>query len=175
MKPKPEHVAQICEKGHLVVGSIKDHGDFRSDFCEKCGARTITSCQNCDWPIRGIGPYAWMADAGPYQPPSFCGECGTAFPWTQAALSAAKALADQQENLSGEEKTELKTSIDEMMSDTAVTPVAAGKFKALIQKMGPQAAEMLKSVVLTIATAEAKKHLAACGETRYRGVTSGVL
>jgi len=159
VKQKPEDIAQICQKGHLIVGSIKRHADFGAPFCEKCGAPTITSCQKCDWPIRGISPTAWMADSGPYRPPSFCGECGTPFPWTKAALDAAKCLADEQNELTADEKTQLKTSIDEMTSDTALTPVAAGKFKTLVKKIGPQAGEMLKSLVLAVATSEAKKYL----------------
>jgi hypothetical protein len=159
MKVKPEDIAQLCLNGHLIVGSVKRHPDFAAQFCEKCGSPTITSCQKCDWPIRGISPTAWMADMGPYRPPSFCGECGTPFPWTKTALDAAKSLTDEQDSLTAEEKAELKTSIENMTSDTAVTPVAAGKFKTLLKKMAPQAGEMLKSVVLTIATGEAKRWL----------------
>jgi hypothetical protein len=159
MKAKPEDIAQLCLKGHLIVGSVKRHPDFSAQFCEKCGSPTIISCQKCDWPIRGISPTAWMADMGPYRPPSFCGECGTPFPWTKTALDAAKSLTDEQDSLTADEKAELKTSIENMTSDSAVTPVAAGKFKTLVKKMAPQAGEMLKSVVLTIATGEAKRWL----------------
>jgi len=68
-----------------------------------------------------------MADSGPYRPPSFGGECGTPFPWTKSALDAAKGLTDEQDALTAEEKAELKTSIEDMTSDSAMTPVAAGK------------------------------------------------
>jgi hypothetical protein len=124
VKAKPEDIAQLCVKGHLIVGSVNRHPDFTAKFCEKCGSSTIISCQNCDWPIRGISPTAWMADMGPYRPPSFCSECGTPFPWTKTALDAAKSLTDEQDSLTA-----------------------------------PQAGEMLKSVVLTIATGEAKRWL----------------
>ncbi len=159
MKRKPEHVAQVCEKGHVVVVSIGDHPNFQSPFCEECGSSTITSCKKCDWPIGGRGPFAWMADSGPYQPPKFCGECGAAFPWTQAVVDAARSLTDEQDALTAEEKVAMKTSIDQMTSDTALTPVAASKFNTLARKIGPQAGEMLKSLVLAIATGEAKRHL----------------
>jgi hypothetical protein len=60
MKKKPEDVAQVCQNGHLIVGSIKSHPDFQSPFCEQCGAGTMSACQKCEWPIRGIGPHAWI-------------------------------------------------------------------------------------------------------------------
>jgi len=159
MKAKPTDAAQLCLKGHLIVGSIQRDRDFGAPFCEECGSPTITSCQKCDWPIRGVSPTAWMANSGPYRPPRFCGECGTPFPWTKTALDAAKSLTDEQDGLTPDEKAELKTSIDDLTSDTAVTPVAARKFKALLKKMAPQAGEILKALVLSIATGEAKRHL----------------
>jgi len=100
-----------------------------------------------------------MADSGPFQPPKFCGECGTAFPWTQAIVDAARSLTDEQNTLTADEKATMKTSIDQMTSDTALTPVAVSKFKTLATKIGPQAGEMLKSLVLAVATGEAKRHL----------------
>lgn len=100
-----------------------------------------------------------MGDSGPYEPPQFCGECGTAFPWTQRALDAAKSLTDEETRLTPEEKIVVKTSIDELTSDTPLTPVAANRLNTLLKKFGPQAAELVKSIVLSVATGEAKKYL----------------
>jgi len=153
----PEYVALICRKGHVAVGDVGKGSSLEVEFCEQCGEETISECERCEWPIRGFGPQQWMG--GPYEKPNFCGRCGSAHPWTQRALKAAKGLTDEQGELTPDEKEELKTSIDEMTSDTAVTPVAAGKFKALIKKIGPQARELLKSIVSAVVTAEAKKYL----------------
>jgi len=68
-KPHPDHVAQICHNGHLVLGSLQSFPQFRKSFCEQCGTPTIDQCQKCAWPILGIGSKAWMADVGPYRPP----------------------------------------------------------------------------------------------------------
>jgi hypothetical protein len=100
-----------------------------------------------------------MSDSAPYKPPQFCSECGTAFPWTQRALDAAKSLTDEETGLTPEEKTVVKNSIDELISDTPLMPVAANRFNTLLKKFAPQASELVKSIVLSVATGEAKKHL----------------
>src|ERR1700677_3622724 len=103
-KPLPEHVAQVCLQGHLVLSSLKEFPQFRKSFCEDCGAATISQCQTCGWPGAGLGPNSWMGGGGPYRPPRFCGECGTPFPWTEKALSAAKEYTDDLAQLSAKEK-----------------------------------------------------------------------
>ena len=45
--------AQICTNGHVVNSMSKSHPEHNRKFCDKCGAPTITNCQNCKAPIRG--------------------------------------------------------------------------------------------------------------------------
>ena len=156
-KPHPQHVAQICRNGHVVLGSVKDSPQFRKSFCEDCGAATIEECQTCGWPIAGISPNAWMSGGGPYQPPRYCGECGKPFPWTEMALSAAKEYTDDLNELSPEEKTELKGTFDDLTSDTNRTPLAASRFKKFISKIGPGAGAVLQKILENIATETVKK------------------
>src|SRR5579863_2982292 len=52
-----------------------------------------------------------MVDSGPYRAPSFCGECGTPFPWTQAAVDAAKSLTHEQDSLTVDKKTALNEEL----------------------------------------------------------------
>jgi hypothetical protein len=158
-KPKPEDVAQVCLNGHLIVGSIKRYPQFCKAFCEECGTRTIDRCEKCSWPIAGPSPYGWMADSGPFRPPKFCGECGNPFPWTATALASAKEYTDELDTLSADEKTSLKTTIDELTVDNPATPVAAERFKKFIAKVGPAAGSVLQSIITTIASQEAKKWL----------------
>jgi hypothetical protein len=158
-KPHPEHVAQICLNGHLVLGSIQDFPQFRKSFCEDCGSPTIEQCQTCSWPIAGIGPHAWMGGGGPYRPPRYCGECGKPFPWTETALKAAKEFAEELDQLTVEEKATLKTTVDDLTTDTARTPLAASRFKNFLTKIGPHAGAVLQKIVETVATEAAKKSI----------------
>lgn len=152
-------MAQICLKGHLVLGSLKQFPQFRQSFCEDCGSATISQCQRCGWPITGIGPNSWMGGGGPYKPPKFCGECGEPFPWTELGLSAAKEYTDDLDQLSLEEKTKLKETFDDLTHDTARTPVAATRFKKFVSKIGPVAGDVLRKIIETVACEAAKKHL----------------
>jgi hypothetical protein len=149
-KVPPEHVAQVCRNGHLILGSLKEFPQFRKEFCEDCGAPAIAQCQKCQWPIRGIGPHAWMADSGPYRPPRYCGECGSPFPWSEKALAAAREYTDELDQLSPEEKVELKKTFDDLATDTPRTPLAASRFKKFIAKIGPQAGGILQKIVETV-------------------------
>ena len=100
-----------------------------------------------------------MGGGGPYRPPKFCGECGTPFPWTETALSAAKEYTDDLDELSAEEKYALKGPFDDLTSDTPRTPVAANRFKKFIAKVGPVAGSVLQKIVETVATEAAKKSI----------------
>jgi len=118
-KLPPEHVAQVCRSGHLVLGSLKSCSQLRKSFCEDCGAPTIDQCQTCCWPIAGLGPDSWMGGGGPWKPPNYCGECGSPFPWTATALATAKEYTDDLDQLSPEEKDALKSTFADLTSDTA--------------------------------------------------------
>ncbi|MGD1094250.1 MAG: DUF2321 domain-containing protein [Bryobacteraceae bacterium] len=119
-------------------------------FCTKCGAMNISGCQHCQTTIEAQYPGVI---------PAYCGTCGKPFPWTETALSAAKAYTDEQEALNAEEKLALKGTFDDLTSDTARTPVAATRFNKLIMKIGPAAGDALKQIMVTVATATAKKYM----------------
>jgi hypothetical protein len=91
---RPENIAQICMNGHVIVTSVTRYPQFKQPFCTDCGEPTIEECQNCHWPIAGVGPNAWMGGGGPYQPPKYCAACGKRFPWAEATPPLAKEHAD---------------------------------------------------------------------------------
>ncbi len=91
--------------------------------------------------------------------PIFCPDCGKPYPWTETALKAAQELSDELENLSPEERDLLKKSIDDIIRDTPQTTVAATRFKRLVAKAGPVAAEGFKKILWDIATEFAKRQI----------------
>lgn len=78
------------------------------------------------------------------------------FPWTETALKAAKEYADEL-NLSSEEATALKSTFDDLASDSPRTELAVHKFKRFLQKIGPVAGDALKTIVVNFATEAVKK------------------
>jgi len=148
--------AQVCTNGHVITGMFASSPQFRKKFCDKCGAPTITNCQNCNSPVRGYYLGGGISFS-PYTPPSFCPECGRPYPWTEAKLKAAQDLSDELDNLTPEERSLLKRSLDDIVRDTPQTTVAATRFKKLIAKVGKPAAGALRDILVDIASEAAKK------------------
>jgi len=77
-------VMQVCLNGHQITTSYKRYPEFRKEFCDKCGEKTITSCPKCNANIRGeyyvVGV---IAVRGRTPVPEYCHECGAPYPWTE--------------------------------------------------------------------------------------------
>jgi len=150
--------AQICTNGHVTNPCSGSEPERNAKFCDKCGAPTITSCQDCNTTIKGYHHTPGLVDIGyRYTPPSFCPDCGKPYPWTEAKLKAARELTDLLEDLSQEEREILKKSFGDIVRDTPQTKVAAAQFKRLAAKVGKIAAEQLRELVVDIASETAKK------------------
>lgn len=152
---------QYCRNGHTLTVREQYYGhrakrDFvlstqaewerrnRQPFCTQCGAPTLTTCESCKARIRDG------------KRPSFCGQCGKPFPWTVTALEAANAYADELD-LTADEKSTLKVTMNDLTADTPRTELAAHRFKNLLVKLGPIAGEALKTIVVNFATEAAKR------------------
>jgi hypothetical protein len=152
-------VAQICLNGHVVNDSIKVSPEDSKKFCDKCGAVTITNCLKCRQEIQGYYHVPNVLGFHKYAAPAFCYNCGSPFPWTESRLKAAKELAREIEDLSDKEKDILEQSIDEIISDSPKTTLAALRFKKLVAKAGKVAAEALRDILVDIVSETAKKTL----------------
>lgn len=150
--------AQVCINGHAINDSFRQHPTLNQDFCDKCGAKTITKCESCNAEIRGHYNVPGVAAIGfKYNPPKFCHNCGNSYPWTKAGLESAKELAEEMEGLKPEERESLKKSLDDLVKDSPNTQVAALKFKKLMSKAGKTSANALKDILVNIISESAKK------------------
>ena len=155
--------AQICINGHPINSRADSWPQHNMDFCDKCGASTITNCPNCTAPIKGV--YHSPDDLIPanrsacksFKPPRFCENCGKPYPWTEAKLKAAQEYSDMLNNLSPEERGMLKKSLDDIVRETPQTTVAATRFKRLVAKAGKAAAEGFRELLVDILSETAKK------------------
>lgn len=74
---------QVCLNGHVINDGVKKHPEYNKDFCNKCGAKTITDCPNCNKPIPGAMQDTGVAGLGfTTTAPNCCEGCGEVFPWT---------------------------------------------------------------------------------------------
>lgn len=152
--------AQICLNGHCTNDAIRSAPSLSQDFCDKCGASTITACPSCHTPIHGYYHVPGVISLGfEYSPPSYCHKCGAPYPWTEARLQAARELADELDDLTPEEREALKGSLDDLVADTPRTALAATRFKKLVSKAGPAVADGFKEMLIEIVTESAKRLL----------------
>ncbi len=171
--------AQICTSGHVINWMSALKPEYNRNFCDKCGAPTITNCQYCKAVIRGyyheglpayedadmvlqevmgLIPSAMNYNINLIRP-SFCPDCGKPYPWTEAALKAAQEYSDELENLSPEERDLLKKSIDDIVRETPQATVAVSSFKRLVAKAGPVAADMYREILLPLLNEAIKRQI----------------
>jgi hypothetical protein len=150
--------AEVCLNGHVINPTVRASPELNRNYCPDCGARTITNCSNCGTAIRGDYHSSVVVAIGfPYDPPAYCGECGSAFPWVEARLAAARELAKDLEELSEQERQELAASLDDLVRDVPMTQVSAGRFKRLVAKAGAGAADAFRDVLVDVMSETAKK------------------
>ena len=150
----PFWIAQVCGNGHVISPQIDNYPGASEKYCSTCGTETISACQSCKAPLRGRSRYHNMGDL--WTRPTFCVECGVAFPWTTNAISAARELAVA-ENVAEMDRTVLPEIIENLLRDTAQTPVAATRLKNLLAKVSPVAGEGFKQILISVVTESAKR------------------
>jgi hypothetical protein len=151
-------VAEICENGHVITSNVAT--GKHEQFCSSCGKPTLGACRACETPIRGhfFGGRSLSAPE-PYRAPSYCYKCGGPFPWTEARLKAANDLADEQDDLSLEDRDRLKEAIAELGHDSPGVEAVAVRAKKLLKKASGVGAEALRKIVVDFASETAKKIL----------------
>jgi hypothetical protein len=152
-------VAQICPNGHVANSYAHSMPQFNERFCEKCGAETVTTCQECNKPIRGSYLGGGIGFSNQYTAPSFCIHCGYAFPWTKSRIEAANQLAKEMDKLNEKDREILQGSIDDMIKDTPLANVAVLRFKKIMAKIGQDAASMFRDILVDVLSETARKAL----------------
>jgi hypothetical protein len=156
-RPSYYLTAQICLNGHTITHMYEESPERAAPHCDKCGDSTITQCPDCDENIRGYHRTPGVAVLGGWAAPAFCHSCGTAYPWTVAKLREAKDFADQVEELTPEERTELRVSVDHLVRDTPGAETAIMKVGRLMDKAGPRISGLFQNILAGVVTEVAKK------------------
>ncbi len=157
---EPAHydVAQVCLNGHMINDACKHSPETCEDHCSRCGDPTIRACRFCNTPTRGRYFVPGVVDlSGPGTPSRFCHKCGKPYPWTSRKLEAAKAYALDLQALTPDERMQLTQSLDDLVKDTPMAQVAAGRFKRLAAKAGGEAPGFFKDILVDLVSETAKK------------------
>lgn len=152
-------VAQVCRSGHMINASSDTQPAHNESFCSECGAATITKCESCGTNIRGtyIEPGEFFVGTDPT--PRYCHHCGSAYPWTASALSAAHELIAEISELDETEKQQLIDAIPDLISESPRTPLAQSRFQRLINKLPRDLAVALRAILVEVASETIKKTL----------------
>ena len=143
------HTAQICLNGDCISDKIDIYEEISQNYCEKCGAKTITTCPSCNAPIRGDYEIEGIAVlGGEYKVPYFCCECGHPYPWTKSALDATKQLISEDDKLTNDIKDKAIESLPDIISETPKTQLAASRFKRALISAGKFTAEGMRQFAI---------------------------
>lgn len=151
--------AQICLNGHVINESFHRYPQFSQECCDKCGSKTIFQCEHCQTEIRGHYFAPGIVSAGGMDAPNYCHKCGKPYPWTTKKLSAFMEMAEELDELSPEEKAKLKSSLDDIISETPKTEVASFRVKKVLSKLGKDTYGAVRDILVDVASETAKKAL----------------
>jgi hypothetical protein len=149
--------ALICLNGHRINNRFHEYPVHNVGFCPDCGAATTHTCRSCGAEIRGHYRSGAVVIGRPDPIPAFCHACGTPYPWTAAALDAAREYALEIEGLNADERRQLAESLDDLVRDTPRTTLAASRFKRLTAKAGGAAGQVMTQLAVSVLTEAAKK------------------
>jgi len=151
--------AQVCVNGHVITQFAQTRPEHLRKFCDKCGAETIVDCPKCSKPIQGYhhaGRYHALVKK---EPPAFCHECGSQFPWTERRLAAAQRFAEEVDIFSPEDRQQLEQSLDDLVKQTPDTPIAVNRVKKLLLKGGKVVSDGLRDILVDVLSEAIKKSL----------------
>lgn len=124
----------VCMNGHQVTDRLETYSGIKN-YCKDCGSKTISTCQNCSTSITGDYEVPGVVALGFETPvPSYCPFCGEAYPWTSKIIENAVELVAIDNNLDEHSKSIIKNTLPDLLVETPTTPVAANKFKMVMEK-----------------------------------------
>lgn len=151
--------ALVCLNGHLITDCLRLAPKRAVPFCKRCGEGTISQCPSCSAPIQGDYIVPGVISRSSYRRASYCPECGAPMPWTVRALDAANEAAQDLEALTEADRVELQRTLPELLADSPMTKVAAGRFKRLMLKAGGNAADVFRDLLVDVISEAAKRSI----------------
>ncbi|MDU5107566.1 MULTISPECIES: DUF2321 domain-containing protein [unclassified Clostridium] len=151
--------ALICENGHIINSCMVEYPESNSEYCEKCGAKNISTCPNCKKTIDGYRHVSGWIGSLEIELPSYCKKCGSPFPWTESRTNALNEIVDLMEELSNDEKEDLKQSAVIISTDNPKTQLGAFKIKKYLSKVGKSIGDVARQIIVDVASETALKIL----------------
>jgi hypothetical protein len=83
---------------------------------------------------------------------AYCLHCGRPFPWTESKLVAARAIAEESDDLDAEDREQLDAILPDLIAKTETprTQLAIVRLKKLTKKGGSAFAEALRKTLIDV-------------------------
>ena len=147
-------IMQVCLNGHQITTMAVSNPEFRREFCKDCGAKVIAGCANCSKPMRGYNHGSMVVRSPPV--PKYCEDCGTAFPWQEAAIeNLTEILRD--DGLDDQQMAAFEAALPDVIRDTPKTESASLRIGKILSKLGKPAYDVSIKVLSDLASETAKK------------------
>lgn len=153
-------VAQVCVNGHTITSRAAGKPELLSKACPECGAKTITTCPECNTRIRGEYDVEgiWILGST-FTVPKYCHNCGSPYPWTKSKLEAITMLLDEDENLDFGTKCRAIEVLPDLLAETPKTELAAARWKKLLSGTSKFVGDSIRSIFVEIGAEVALKLL----------------
>lgn len=148
--------AQVCMKGHVVTTTSEFSPERMSDFCEKCGEKTMTHCSECGSPIRGYYSSLDLPYVTEYKLPKHCGGCGAPYPWTERMTRTLIGAVEECKEIGPNDLSKLRKSAADIVSNTPKTKQASILMASLLVKMSKNHQDVIKDLLVKFACEAAK-------------------
>lgn len=169
MKKVEDLKAAICEKGHIETSTLKISEDFNKKYCNKCGEKILISCPHCGEYIPGghievdSNPDFALINGPQYvdecELPSYCHECGKAYPWVQSFLDDYKEILElQSEELESELQEKIYSATEKAIKNK-FEGVSLNILKLTLDKVTDTVHPTLINVLSNIATSKVIDYL----------------
>lgn len=149
-------VMQVCLSGHQITAYGFTQPEFRQEFCDKCGERTIDKCLGCGSSIRGKYHSPGVFAPRPVPVPAYCHGCGKPYPWQEAAIVNLKEVL-REGDLSDDDIAAAEAALPDVLRDTPKSESAALRLNRIMSGLGKPAYDVAIKVVSDIASETAKK------------------
>jgi len=153
--------AVVCENGHRLHALFQP-GDVPDPRCGKCGTPTLTLCEECSAPLRGM-----MEAGGPNQSDhvkDHCWNCGKPYPWRKKQIKNGQKLLAvhfEIEDWDQATKDRLREIAGEIETNDASGEYIVAVGTWLEQRGGPAAKNLLWDLVKSMGTDAVKTYVQA--------------
>lgn len=144
----------------MINGYYIKRPQHNRNFCERCGAETITICESCKVEIHGYYiVQAVIFSRSEFKIPYFCHNCGKPYPWTETKIKIAQERIKELEDVSSEDREILNQNIQNIAVDNPKTELATMKINKVIKKYIKTTGKIIYKIFIDIASETAKKML----------------